>query len=135
MFQPGLSAHDPPRASDQNPHRAAHRPWDSVTAISPAVRSMRLMGFDVDTFGNHNFDRGIADLQSLIDIASAPAGMEPGEPFQYGYLSIFQRHADKRERVRSRFCAVDIYGVTSPEAETAGDRVRTAEAQLAAQRT
>ena len=30
----------------------------------PAVMSMNLMGFDVDTFGNHNFDRGIDHLQS-----------------------------------------------------------------------
>ncbi len=29
----------------------------------PAVRSMRLMGFDFDTFGNHNFDKGIEHLQ------------------------------------------------------------------------
>ena len=29
----------------------------------PAVMSMNLMGFDVDTFGNHNFDRGIDHLQ------------------------------------------------------------------------
>ena len=30
---------------------------------------MNLMGFDVDTFGNHNFDGGTAQLQQLIDLA------------------------------------------------------------------
>lgn len=35
----------------------------------PAVLAMNLMGFDADTFGNHNFDRGIAHLQSMIDLA------------------------------------------------------------------
>jgi 5'-nucleotidase len=32
--------------------------------------AMNLMGFDVDTFGNHNFDRGIPHLQSMIDLAT-----------------------------------------------------------------
>jgi 5'-nucleotidase len=50
----------------------------------PAVYAMRLMGFDVDTFGNHNFDRGIEHLQQMIDIVSAPEGGDhPGKPFRY----------------------------------------------------
>jgi 2',3'-cyclic-nucleotide 2'-phosphodiesterase (5'-nucleotidase family) len=50
----------------------------------PAVYAMRMMGFDVDTFGNHNFDRGIDHLQQMIDIVNAPAGGEhPGTPFRY----------------------------------------------------
>jgi len=36
----------------------------------PAVKAMNLMGFDVDTFGNHNFDRGTAHLQRMIDLAT-----------------------------------------------------------------
>jgi 5'-nucleotidase len=36
----------------------------------PAVEAMNLMGFDVDTFGNHNFDRGVAHLQEMIDLAN-----------------------------------------------------------------
>ncbi|HEY0737091.1 MAG TPA: 5'-nucleotidase C-terminal domain-containing protein [Herpetosiphonaceae bacterium] len=35
----------------------------------PAVKTMNAMGFHVDTFGNHNFDRGIAHLQRMIDLA------------------------------------------------------------------
>jgi 2',3'-cyclic-nucleotide 2'-phosphodiesterase (5'-nucleotidase family) len=50
----------------------------------PAVYAMRMMGFDVDTFGNHNFDRGVEHLQQMIDIVNAPAGGDhPGQPFRY----------------------------------------------------
>jgi 5'-nucleotidase len=38
----------------------------------PAVKAMNLMGFDADTFGNHNFDRGLAHLQQMIDLAEFP---------------------------------------------------------------
>lgn len=50
----------------------------------PAVRTMRLMGFDLDGLGNHNWDKGNAHLQRMVDIANAPAGgSEPGTPFTY----------------------------------------------------
>lgn len=39
---------------------------------TPAIEAMNLMGFDADTFGNHNFDRGLSHLQSMIDRASFP---------------------------------------------------------------
>lgn len=35
----------------------------------PAVKALNLMGLDVDTFGNHNFDKGVMHLQSMIDLA------------------------------------------------------------------
>lgn len=38
----------------------------------PAVKAMNLMGFDADALGNHNFDRGVAHLQQMIDLASFP---------------------------------------------------------------
>jgi 5'-nucleotidase len=47
----------------------ASPPLSSFFNEEPAVMAMNLMGFDVDTFGNHNFDRGIAHLQSMIDLA------------------------------------------------------------------
>jgi 5'-nucleotidase len=49
----------------------------------PGVLAQRLMGFEVDTFGNHNFDRGIDHLQRMIDLAAAPENEEPGTPFKY----------------------------------------------------
>ncbi len=36
----------------------------------PAVKALNLMGLTADTLGNHNFDRGIAHLQSMIDLAT-----------------------------------------------------------------
>lgn len=38
----------------------------------PAVKAMNLMGFTLDTFGNHNFDKGVVALQDLISAASFP---------------------------------------------------------------
>ena len=50
----------------------------------PAVLAERLMGIQVNTFGNHDFDRGIAHLQSMIDLARAPTdATHPGAPFRY----------------------------------------------------
>jgi 5'-nucleotidase len=53
----------------------------------PGVKAERMMGIQVNTFGNHNFDRGIAHLQSMINLAGAAStgntGAAPGEPFTY----------------------------------------------------
>jgi 5'-nucleotidase len=45
-------------------------PLSSFFGDIPAVKALNLMGLSADTFGNHNFDRGTASLQSLIDMAS-----------------------------------------------------------------
>lgn len=45
-------------------------PLSNFFLDEPAVRALNLMGLTADTFGNHNFDRGIAHLQSMIDLAS-----------------------------------------------------------------
>lgn len=49
----------------------------------PGVRAMRLMGIDADTFGNHNFDRGVSHLSQMISLAGAKANQVPGQPFSY----------------------------------------------------
>jgi 5'-nucleotidase len=53
----------------------------------PSIQAQRLMGIQVNTFGNHNFDRGLTHLQSMIDLAAAPStgtsGAHPGQPFHY----------------------------------------------------
>ena len=42
------------------------------------------MGIQVGALGNHNFDRGVAHLQQMIDLAGAPTGgSAPGQPFRY----------------------------------------------------
>jgi 5'-nucleotidase len=50
----------------------------------PAVLAERMMGIQVNTLGNHNFDRGLAHLQRMIDLAAAPTSAEaPGSPYSY----------------------------------------------------
>lgn len=50
----------------------------------PAVKAQRLMGIQVNTLGNHDFDRGVAHLQQMIDLAGAPTGASaPGTPYRY----------------------------------------------------
>jgi 5'-nucleotidase len=40
----------------------ASPPLSSFFDEDPAIRAMNLMGFDADTLGNHNFDRGLSHL-------------------------------------------------------------------------
>jgi 5'-nucleotidase len=50
----------------------------------PAVKAERLMGIQVGTLGNHNFDRGVPHLQQMIDLAGAPtSSTAPGQPYRY----------------------------------------------------
>jgi 5'-nucleotidase len=50
----------------------------------PAVKAERMMGIQVNTLGNHNFDRGVAHLQQMIDLAGAPTSASaPGTPYRY----------------------------------------------------
>jgi 5'-nucleotidase len=77
----------------------------------PAVLAMNLMGFDADTFGNHNFDKGIAYLQNLIDLAD----------FQYVSANLRNRDAEL-DGVESYHIFdvggvnVAVIGLTNPEA-------------------
>lgn len=89
----------------------------------PTVLAMRLMGFQADTFGNHNFDRGLAHLQQMIDLANAPAGVQPGAPFQY--VSANLKNRDQNLSGVDDFEIFDVGGVkvavialTNPEAPT-----------------
>ena len=98
-------------------------PLSSFFDEEPAVRSMRMMGFDVDTLGNHNFDSGITELQNLIDIAGDTPGHEPGRPFTYVSSNLTNRD-DNLTRVEDYIILnrsgvkVAIIGVTNPEAPT-----------------
>ena len=87
----------------------------------PAVQAMRMMGFDADTFGNHNFDRGISHLQQMIDLAGAPAGAQPGEPFHYVSANLRNRDAnlsgvEDYEIFDVGGVKVGVVGITNPEA-------------------
>lgn len=79
----------------------------------PAVKAMNMMGFDADTFGNHNFDRGISHLQQMIDLAE----------FQYLSANLKNRDANLTdvkdfEIFNVGGVKVAVIGVTNPEAPT-----------------
>lgn len=71
----------------------ASPPVSSFFDEEPAVTALRMLGVQADTFGNHNFDRGVEHLQRMIDLAGAPAGEVPGQPFTY--LSANLKHEKK----------------------------------------
>ena len=80
---------------------------------APAVLSMNLMGFDVDTFGNHNFDRGVGHLQQMIDLAE----------FQYVSANLKDRDDNLAgvkdfEIFNVGGVKVGVIGITNPEAPT-----------------
>ena len=88
-------------------------PLSSFFDEVPAVVSMNLMGFDVDTFGNHNFDSGIEHLQQMIDIA------------EFQYVSANLRNRDDNLTGVKDFeifdvggVKVGVVGITNPEAPT-----------------
>jgi 2',3'-cyclic-nucleotide 2'-phosphodiesterase (5'-nucleotidase family) len=61
----------------------ASPPISSFFNEEPAVKALRMMGLSADTFGNHNFDRGIHHLQRMVNLANARPGTVPGHPFRY----------------------------------------------------
>ncbi len=89
----------------------------------PAVRAMRMMGVDYDTFGNHNFDRGFQHLQQMIDLARSGPGDEPGEPFKYVVANLENRDANLKhvkdfDIIKVGGVKVAVIGVINPEAPT-----------------
>ena len=87
----------------------------------PGVLAMRLMGFDVDTFGNHNFDRGIEHLQQMIDLAASTD--EPGTPFKYVSANLENRDDNLKGVEDYAIFEVDrvkvaVIGLTNEEAPT-----------------
>lgn len=79
----------------------------------PTIQAMNLMGFNADTFGNHNFDAGIARLQSQINLAN------------FTYVSANLQNRDDNLTGVKDFeiftvggVKVAIVGVTNPEAPT-----------------
>ncbi len=79
----------------------------------PAIRAMNLMGFNVDTFGNHNFDGGTAKLQQKVDLAEFP------------YVSANLTNRDANLTGVQDFVIIEvggvkvgIVGITNPEAPT-----------------
>ena len=91
----------------------ASLPLSAFFDEAPAVEAMNLMGFDVDTFGNHNFDKGIDHLQSMIDLA------------EFQYVSANLKNRDDNLTGVKDFeifdlggVTVGVVGITNPEAPT-----------------
>jgi 2',3'-cyclic-nucleotide 2'-phosphodiesterase (5'-nucleotidase family) len=86
-------------------------PLSSFFQDEPTILAMNLMGFDVDTLGNHNFDGGIARLQNHIDLAE----------FQYVSANL-QNRDDNLTGVKDfeifdvGGVKVAVIGITNPEA-------------------
>ncbi|ACO47970.1 bifunctional UDP-sugar hydrolase/5'-nucleotidase [Deinococcus deserti] len=88
-------------------------PLSSFFNEVPAIEAMNVMGFDADTFGNHNFDRGIQGLQPLIDRAK----------FQYVSANLENLEANLTKVKRYQIFTVGgvkvaVIGITNPEAPT-----------------
>ncbi len=101
----------------------ASPPLSNFFNEEPAVLAMRLMGFNADTFGNHNFDRGTSHLQQMINLAGAPSGAQPGAPFQYVSANLANRDANLTgvkdfEIFDVGGVKVAVIGITNPEAPT-----------------
>lgn len=97
-------------------------PLSSFFDDTPAILAERLMGIEVGTFGNHNFDAGLGRLQSQIDIARDKKGTI-GTPFSYVSANLLNRDANiKHVRDYQLFhygsAVVAVIGTTNEEAPT-----------------
>jgi 5'-nucleotidase len=93
----------------------------------PSIQAQRLMGIQVNTFGNHNFDRGLTHLQSMIDLAGAAStgttGDHPGQPFTYVATNLANLNGnlsgvDRIKYVTLGGIKVAIIGIVNEEAPT-----------------
>lgn len=60
----------------------------------PAILAQRMMGIQVGTLGNHNFDSGLGRLQDQIDLAGSTDPSVPGSPFVYVSSNLANRDAN-----------------------------------------
>lgn len=97
----------------------ASPPLSAFFAEVPAVRAERLMGIDVGTFGNHNFDKGVDHLQQMIDLAGSTTDV--GMPYEYVSANLQNRDAELSGVRDYKIFEYDgvkvaVIGVTNPEA-------------------
>jgi 2',3'-cyclic-nucleotide 2'-phosphodiesterase (5'-nucleotidase family) len=97
-------------------------PLSSFFADTPAILAERLMGIQVGTFGNHNFDAGLGRLQSQIDLARAKSGTV-GTPFNYVSANLANRDDNLRyvedyKLFHFGLAVVAVIGITNEEAPT-----------------
>ncbi|MCI0344266.1 MAG: 5'-nucleotidase C-terminal domain-containing protein [Chloroflexi bacterium] len=69
-------------------------PLSTFFEDTPAILAERMMGIQVATFGNHNFDHGVGRLQDHIDLAASTDPAVPGAPFRYVAANLANRDAN-----------------------------------------
>jgi 2',3'-cyclic-nucleotide 2'-phosphodiesterase (5'-nucleotidase family) len=87
----------------------------------PSVLGQRLMGIQINTFGNHNFDRGVEHLQEMIDLAGSDDPSVVGQPFTYVSANLANRDAELEGVEDYKIFEIDgvkvaVIGITNPEA-------------------
>ncbi len=100
----------------------------------PGILAERMMGIQIGTFGNHNFDRGLAFLQQRIDQAGAPTALisptqsltrTNGTPFPYvaanlvspsGFLTPTLTGVERYKIITVGGVKVAVIGLVNPEA-------------------
>jgi 5'-nucleotidase len=87
----------------------------------PSILGQRLMGIQVGTFGNHNFDAGIEHLQEMIDLAGSTDPSVVGTPFEYVSANLANRDDNLTGVKDYKIFAFDgvkvaVIGTTNPEA-------------------
>lgn len=101
----------------------ASPPISSFFEDVPAILAQRLMGIQVGTFGNHNFDAGLDRLQDQIDLARSNKPNVVGEPFKYVSANLSNRNQNLRHvkdyaLFNYRGVVVAVIGITNEEAPT-----------------
>ncbi len=90
----------------------------------PSILAQRLMGIQVGTLGNHNFDSGIEHLQDQIDLAGAATSADtPGDPFRYVAANLANMNANISGVTPYRIfnvggAKVAVIGIVNEEAPT-----------------
>ena len=77
----------------------------------PAVTAMNMMDVDADTFGNHNFDRGIPHTQRMVDLAEFPFVSANLKGVEENLTGVSKRVLFNVDGVR-----VAVIGITNEEA-------------------
>ncbi len=91
----------------------ASPPLSSFFGDKPTIEFMNYAGFDADTFGNHNFDKGLSHLQDQIDLAEFDYVSSNLDNLEDNLSGVSPFVIKKMSGVK-----VAVIGVTNPEAPT-----------------
>lgn len=88
-------------------------PLSSFFNDEPTILTMNMMGFQVDTLGNHNFDAGISRLQSQVNLANFKYVSSNLKNRNFNITGVKDFHIINVGGVKVAFI-----GITNPEAPT-----------------